>query len=123
MYQYPHTIDNGAGERLTVLRRVPDPDGGERLEVESSVHPGHGPPMHVHYFQEEGLTVLQGRIGYQCRGEEPRYAGVGETVVFTPGVAHRFWNAGGGEMRCTGSIRPPDSVAHRYADAPEPARR
>lgn len=32
--------------------------------------------MHVHYFQEEGFTVRQGRVGYQTRGGAPRFAGV-----------------------------------------------
>src|SRR5665648_1300835 len=58
---YPHTIDNGAGERLTFLRRVQD-SAGDRLEVENLVKPGSGPPMHVHHYQEEALTVEQGKI-------------------------------------------------------------
>lgn len=111
MFQYPHSIENGQGERLTFLRRVSTPQG-EVLEVESAVQPGGGPPMHVHHRQEESLTVVQGRIGYQRPGEEPRYAEAGETVTFGPGEAHRFWNAGEGELRCTGHIRPPDSIEY-----------
>ena len=30
-FTYPHTIDNGAGERLTFLRRVPDPAGDREV--------------------------------------------------------------------------------------------
>lgn len=111
MFQYPHTIENGRGERLTFLRRVSTP-AGERLEVENSVTPGGGPPMHVHYRQQESLTVVEGRIGYQRPGEEPRYAGPGETVTFPAGEMHRFWNAGEGELRCTGYIQPPDNVEY-----------
>ena len=92
-YTYPHTIDNGAGERLTFLRRVPG-SAGDRLEVENVVKPGAGPPMHVHYYQEEALTVQQGRIGYQRPGEPPQFAGPGESVAFKAGEPHRFWNAG-----------------------------
>jgi quercetin dioxygenase-like cupin family protein len=111
MFTYPHTIDNGHGERLTFLRRVSTP-GGEALEVENCVQPGAGPPMHVHYHQEESLTVVQGRVGYQRPGEEPRYAEAGETVTFGPGEPHRFWNAGEDELKCTGYIRPPDSIEY-----------
>jgi quercetin dioxygenase-like cupin family protein len=111
MFQYPHTIENGQGERLTFLRRVSTPRG-ERLEVENCVQPGGGPPMHVHHHQEESLTVVQGRIGYQRPGEEPRFAEAGETVTFGAGEAHRFWNAGEGELRCTGYIEPPDSIEY-----------
>ncbi len=49
-YSYPHTVENGAGERITFVRRVLDP-AGDRLEVENVVMPGSGPPMHVHYYQ------------------------------------------------------------------------
>ncbi len=110
-YVYPHTIDNGAGERITFLRRVASP-AGERLEVENVVTPGAGPPMHVHHYQVEALTVEQGRIGYQRPEAPPQFAGPGETVVFEPGDAHKFWNAGTDDLRCTGYIEPPDSVEY-----------
>jgi hypothetical protein len=54
--------------------------------------------MHVHHYQDEGLTVVRGRIGYQRLGEPERFAGPGETVVFSPGQSHRFWNAGDDEV-------------------------
>ena len=63
---YPHTIDNGAGERITFLRRVPG-KLGDRIEVENVVGPGTGPPMHIHHYQDEALTVVQGRIGVLSR--------------------------------------------------------
>lgn len=110
-HSYPHTIENGAGERLTFVRRVRDP-AGDRLEVENLVKPGSGPPMHVHYHQEEGLTVRQGRIGYRRPGEQPRFAGPGETVVFGPGEPHKFWNAGEGDLLGTGYIRPADNIEY-----------
>jgi len=110
-YVYPHTIDNGAGERLTFLRRVKGTTG-DRLEVENVVSPGAGPPMHVHHYQEEALTVEQGRIGYQRPGEPAKFGGPGATVAFKPGEAHRFWNAGEGELRCTGYIEPADNVEY-----------
>src|SRR5918994_997529 len=99
-YEYPHTIENGAGERLTFLRRVPGP-AGERLEVENVVKPGAGPPMHIHHYQVEALTIEEGRIGYERLGEPAKFAGPGEKVACKPGEAHRFWNPGPGDPRCT----------------------
>ncbi len=110
-YQYPHTIDNGAGERLTFVRRVPGRTG-DRLEVTVAAEPGAGPPMHVHHRQEESLTVQEGRVGYQRAGEAPRYAGPGEQVTFAPGEVHRWWNVGEGELRCTGHIEPADNIEY-----------
>jgi uncharacterized cupin superfamily protein len=111
LYIYPHHIENGAGERITFLRRLPG-SGGDRLEVENLVGPGAGPPMHIHHHQDEALTVQRGRIGYQSPGEPARFAGPGETVAFKAGVAHRFWNAGEGELLCTGYIEPADNVEY-----------
>lgn len=110
-HAYPRTIENGTGERLTFVRRVQDP-AGDRLEVENLVKPGSGPPMRAHYHQEEGLTVRRGRIGYQRPGGPPRFAGPGETVVFEPGVPHRFWNAGEEDLLGTGYIRPADNAEY-----------
>jgi quercetin dioxygenase-like cupin family protein len=104
-YTYPHTIENGAGERITFERKVTG-TGGERLEGENVVKPSAGPPMHVHHLQEEVLTVQRGRMGYQRPGEPARYAGPGETVAFAPGEAHKFWNAGDDDLLCVGHIEP-----------------
>jgi quercetin dioxygenase-like cupin family protein len=111
MSDYPYTIDNGAGEKLTFLGIRSD-ERGEYLEARNSVSPGSGPPMHVHGLQEESLTVERGTMGWQRRGEEEHVAGPGETVTFTPGEMHRFWNAGEDELVCTGSVRPPDNLEY-----------
>ena len=110
-YTYPHTIENGSGERLTFLRRVPGP-AGDRLEVENVVTPGAGPPMHVHHYQEESLTILQGRIGYQRPGQPPQFAGAGDRVTFKAGDAHKFWNAGTEDLRGLGYIEPADNIEY-----------
>ena len=68
--------------------------------------------MHVHHYQDEALTVQEGRIGYQRPGEPEQFAGPGETVVFKAGEAHRFWNAGDGELRCTGYVEPADNLEY-----------
>lgn len=114
-YTYPHTIQNGAGEEITFLGVEDGPEDGPegpRLLVENRVQPGSGPPMHVHHRQEEALTVLAGRMGYERPGEAPRTAEAGETVRFAPGEAHRFWNAGEDELRAHGHIQPPDNVEY-----------
>jgi quercetin dioxygenase-like cupin family protein len=106
---YPHTIENGAGERLTFLG-VRSDERGEYLEARNSVSPGSGPPMHVHYLQEEVLTVESGTMGWQRLGEAEQLAQSGESATFAPGEVHRFWNAGDDELVCTASsFRPTTS--------------
>jgi hypothetical protein len=68
--------------------------------------------MHIHYYQEEALTVREGRIGYQRPGEPEQFAGPGDTVRFRAGEPHRFWNAGETDLRCTGYVEPADNVEY-----------
>lgn len=111
MTSYPIRIENGGGEVLIFERLVQTPVG-DCLDVHNEVQPGAGPPMHVHFKQEESLTVVSGRLGYQILGEEPRFAGPGEQVVFAPGVAHRFWADGDEVLRCTGYVRPAGNIVY-----------
>ena len=111
MHTYPHKIENGSGEVLTFLGVVRDQDG-DRIEAELQAQPGAGPPMHVHHLQEEAMTVVAGKLGFQTVGEQPRYAGPGETMIFAPGVGHRWWNAGTTELHCTGWAKPPHNVEY-----------
>jgi len=109
MRSYPYTIDNGNGELLTFTGLTQGPDGVS-AGVYGVAQPGSGPPMHVHYLQEEVATVVSGRAGYQVQGEPPRFAEAGETIVWPAGTPHKWWNAGPTELRMTGSCRPPDNV-------------
>lgn len=110
-FSYPHTIENGAGERITFLRRVPGATG-DRLEGENLATPGAGPPLHIHHYQVESFTVQRGRLGYQRQAGPEQFAGAGETVTFAPGEAHRFWNPGPDDLFCTGYIEPADNVEY-----------
>lgn len=109
---YPKSIENGAGEVLTFEKLVSSPDGDDMIEVSNEIQPGAGPPMHVHYKQEEALTVVEGKFGYQILGEAPQFANPGETVVFKPGVAHRFWAEGNEILRCTGYVKPAHNLEY-----------
>lgn len=108
-FQHPHTIENGAGERLIYKRQVKD-ETGEWLDWENEVQPNCGPPMHTHFKQEEGLTVVEGRMGALVPGQAPKFYEAGDEVVFPAGVPHKFWNAGDGPLRCRGYVRP----AHNF---------
>jgi quercetin dioxygenase-like cupin family protein len=106
---YPHIIENCIGEKLIFKELQKEPDG-DRLIVENYVEPGHGPLMHTHLLQDESLTVVHGQIGYQLQGQPAQYAGEGETLLFKPGVPHRFWNAGEEVLHCKGWIKPANAV-------------
>lgn len=106
---YPHTIDNGHGERLTFVELVKEPDG-DKLIVEGVCQPNAGPPMHVHFKQDEGFTVTKGKIAYQTLGGEEKVLEEGQSVLFKKGEAHRFWNAGEGEAVLKGYVKPVNTL-------------
>ena len=103
--KYPHTIENGLGETLIIKAVQQEPDG-DRLIVENFVSPGNGPVMHTHWLQDEALTVIKGRLGYQIMGQEKQFIEEGDTVMFKRGVAHRFWNDGAETLHCKGWVKP-----------------
>lgn len=108
-YPLPHTIENGHGEKLIFQRLIEEPDG-DRLIGENFVAPGSGPPMHVHWLQDEGFTVLSGTIGYQIQGQPEQFAGPGDSIVFKRGIPHRFWNAGSETLNCSAWLKPANTI-------------
>lgn len=110
-YSLPHTIKNNTGETLVFKELVKEADG-DKIVGESFVMPKSGPPMHVHWLQDEGFTVIKGRIGYQVQGQLAQFAGAGESVVFKRGVPHRFWNAGDDVLNCTAWLKPANTFVY-----------
>ncbi|MBE2318587.1 cupin domain-containing protein [Solirubrobacter sp. CPCC 204708] len=104
---YPKTIDNGHGERLTFVGL-----DGDHLLVESTVEPGAGPPMHVHWLQTERMRVESGRMGVSIPGQADRFYGMGEMATFKPGVEHRFWNAGDEPLHLVGEVFPAHNLEY-----------
>jgi mannose-6-phosphate isomerase-like protein (cupin superfamily) len=102
-YQFPHIIEYCFGEKVIFKSVDPVTD---KIHIESFCQPGVGPLMHIHYKQDECLTVVSGKIGYQVLGEEKKYAGPGETVLFKQGVAHKFWAEGEEVLHCKGYVQP-----------------
>ena len=109
--KFPVTIENQTGEKL-IFEALKSDENGEYLEVSNVVQPGSGPPMHVHFKQDEALTVTKGKIGYQILGEEPKFGNIGETVTFKAGVPHKFWAEGDEVLECTGYVRPPYNIVY-----------
>lgn len=109
MYSLPHTIETHHGEKL-IFKGVEIEDGEEKMIVENFIQPGAGPAMHVHFKQDESLTVVKGKMAYQILGQAPIYVQEGESVTFKRGVPHRFWNAGDNILNCIGWVKPAHSI-------------
>lgn len=106
---YPHTIENCIGEKI-IFERVEHEADGDKVIVENFVATQSGPVMHTHFLQDESLTVIKGKLGYEVLGNAKQYAGEGETVLFKRGTPHRFWNAGDETLNCKGWIKPANTI-------------
>jgi quercetin dioxygenase-like cupin family protein len=66
-----------------------DTNGELVIFEQTSSAPRLGPPLHVHYKQEEIFYVLEGRYLFQL-GEEKFELGAGETIFLPRNIPHAF---------------------------------
>ena len=100
------TVENPTtGERITFLATSADTNG-EAVVIETVVRPqGFVAAAHVHPFQSERFAVAAGRLGLRV-GQETVTLGRDESAIVEAGTPHRFWNAGGEEVRFVCEVRP-----------------
>ena len=93
------------GERLVFELTARDTDGEYTL-FDTYVEPGGSvAAAHVHPYQTETFTVLEGRLGVKRDGEKLEFE-PGEVAVIPPGTPHKFWNAGDETLRFRAEVRP-----------------
>ncbi len=108
-YKFPLTIDSGHGEVITFTEIVKESDG-DKLISEGFCQPHVGPPMHVHFKQDEGFTVVSGKAGIQLLGQEPKYLLPGESMTLLRNQPHRFWNEGEEPLHIQGWAKPANNL-------------
>ncbi len=92
------------GERLE-LRRVLQ-GGLAALEIRGSLPPHQeGPPLHVHFEEDEEGTVVAGTLSALVDGARVDVP-TGGAAAFPRGSAHRWWNEGEGVLSFVGRARP-----------------
>jgi quercetin dioxygenase-like cupin family protein len=93
------------GERL-VFELTSQDTNGEYTLFDTFVEPGGAvAAAHVHPYQTEIFTVIDGRLGVK-RGRETLELGAGEVALIDPGTPHKFWNAGDKTLRFRAEVRP-----------------
>jgi quercetin dioxygenase-like cupin family protein len=81
------------GEILRFVETAADTDGAYTL-VEAVVAPGgFVAAAHLHPYQRETFTVVEGTVAFKADGQEI-VAGPGDSVIVDAGASHKFWNAG-----------------------------
>jgi quercetin dioxygenase-like cupin family protein len=78
---------------------------GEYALLEAIVHPGGGPPPHVHSREGEGFYVFEGEVTFTVNGE--RVVATAGTFANMPvGTPHAFKNEGDRPARMLISVAP-----------------
>ena len=97
-------VSRHTGERLE-LRQFQD-DQGPWLELKGSLPPHReGPPLHVHFDEDEGGRVISGTLAALLGGGQLEL-NAGQELNLPRGVAHRWWNAGDELLTFEGFARP-----------------
>src|SRR6516164_143771 len=93
------------GERLT-LRRIKTDNGVEELRLAGSL-PAHrqGPPLHIHFEEDERGEVVSGTVSALVDGKL-LVVKSGGFAHFPKGSAHRWWNDGDEELVLRGVVTP-----------------
>ena len=93
------------GERLVWELTSHDTDGDYTL-FDTFVEPGGSvAAAHVHPYQTEIFTVIEGKLGVK-RGRDKLELEAGQVAVVDPGTPHKFWNAGDTTLRFRAEVRP-----------------
>ena len=92
-------------DEMLIITRSAAETKGKITEFESRYEPGKGPPMHVHFIQEERIRIIRGNMRV-ITIEKEFSLGQGDDYTFAPGQAHRFWNEGSGTLLYAGHVMP-----------------
>ena len=83
---------HAVGDEMLVKIGSRDTNGAFAV-IEGCTQPGGGPPLHIHYEQDEWWYVIEGEFLFEVDGVEIR-AGAGATVFAPKGSRHAFTNIG-----------------------------
>jgi quercetin dioxygenase-like cupin family protein len=108
-------LENRHTGEVLVMRRMRDAQGQIVLTLDGTLPPGtSGPPLHVHFHEDEKGIVKAGTLGAQI-GKDKFVVPAGGTVVLPAGRPHRWWNAGDDLLEFSGHVVPVD--LDRYLQA------
>ena len=102
------------GEILEIRRG--NRNGEPGFELRGTLPPHReGPPMHIHFLEDEEGRVTAGRLSVMLGGKRLD-AGLGESLLLPRGVPHRWWNEGDEPLAFEGFTWPPVDL-DRYLQA------
>jgi len=105
------TLRLNKNSETLIFTKTAKETNGMITEFEGYDEPGIGPPVHVHFKQEEGIEVVKGTMRIKTLQKEFVLT-AGEQYIFAPGQAHKFWNDGNDKLHYRGYVKP--SLNYEY---------
>ena len=100
------TIYNPALKETIVFRQTSLETEGQYSELEISLEPGGGNPMHYHKSYAELFTAVDGELGMELNDSKKVILKPGESYLVKPGENHRFFNPGDKRITFTNKVEP-----------------
>jgi mannose-6-phosphate isomerase-like protein (cupin superfamily) len=118
---------NGAGRSFKVgggeitIKVSTHDTGGAFATFEGRTEPLDGPPLHMHYVQDECFYILEGEYKFEVDGQEI-FVGAGDTVFAPRGSRHTFQVVGKTAGRALTTVIPGglDLFFEKFAKAVSP---
>lgn len=100
------TITNTALKETITFIKTAEETNGEISELEISLKPGGGNPLHYHLSYTEKFTALEGELGMELKGGQKIFLNPGESYLVKIKEVHRFFNPGNTDIKFRNEIRP-----------------
>jgi quercetin dioxygenase-like cupin family protein len=100
------TVYNPALKETIVFKKTSAETQGEYSELEISLEPGGGNPMHYHRSYTELFTAVNGELGLQLENGEKMFLKPGQSYLVKKGEGHRFFNHGNNRITFRNTVVP-----------------
>ncbi len=124
----PHIVGNGEDrfgaphpmQWSSLLFKVSSGEtaGGLFVIEHRHLHPG-GPPLHLHFSQEEWFYVIEGEVAFQV-GEQRLHLRAGESVLAPRRIPHTFSSVSPAPSRMLIAFCPAGKMEQYFLDAGKP---
>lgn len=99
-------IENPALKETVTFIRTAAETSGQVSELEITLAPGGGNPLHYHTSYKEVFTALEGELGMELAHGRKIVLKPGESIVVNIGDVHRFFNPGSRRIRFKNEVYP-----------------
>ena len=100
------TIYNAALKETITFNKTSLDTNGAYSELEISLAPGGGNPMHYHKSYTELFAAIEGELGLELSNGKKMLLKPGESYLVKKGEGHRFFNSGNQQITFTNKVVP-----------------